>query len=83
MQLHACGLAHTCRPVVLQVEDALLLALRADGLVKVDRFANALLDGKTARPKRLELANVAAVRVAVAGERPELFDLVPLDPHHA
>src|SRR5277367_891586 len=83
MQLHARHLAHARRPVVLQVEDALLLALGADALVKVDGFTNALFYGKTARSQHFKLANVSAVRVPGAGKRPELFDLVRFDTHHA
>ena len=82
MQLYAWNLAHTRRPVVLQIKDALLLAPGADGLVKVDGFSNALFDGKAARSKHFKLANVAAVWVPGAGQRPELFDLVRSDPHH-
>ncbi len=83
MQLHSGNVLHPRRPVVLQIEDALLLASGADGLVKVDRLADALLDGKAACAQRLELADVLAVRIAVAGKRPDLLDLVLLDPHHA
>src|ERR1700733_4359063 len=82
MQLHSRGLAHARRPVVLQIEDALLLSFRTDGFMKVDRFSNALFDRKAARSKRFKLANIAAVRISVAGKRPDLFDLVRLDPHH-
>jgi hypothetical protein len=51
--------------------------------VKIDRLADALLDGKAARAQRLKLADVGAPRLAVTGQRPDLLDLVALDPQHA
>ena len=53
MQLHLRDRLHPRRPVVLQIADALLLALAADALVEVDGFSNALFERKTARSQRL------------------------------
>ena len=49
-------------PVVLQIADALLLALGADALVEVDGFADALLEREAARAEGFELADIGAVR---------------------
>src|SRR6187402_3838444 len=83
MQLHSRHFADARRPVIFQVEDSLLFAPRANRFVEVDRFADALLDGKAACSERFKFANVWTVRIAVTGQRPELFDLIALDPHHA
>ena len=56
MDLHARG------PVVLQIADALLLALAADAFVEIDGFADALLEREAARANVFELADVGAVR---------------------
>src|SRR5438105_3863897 len=83
MKLYAGNVLHPRCPVVLEVEDSLLLAPRADGLVEVDRLADALFDGEAARAQYLELADVGSVRVACADQRPQLRDLLLLYPQHA
>src|ERR1700728_3372773 len=83
MQLHLRRLGHARGPVILQVVNTLLFALAADALVEIDRLADALLDGKAARAQRLELPDVGAARLTVAGERPYLLNLVLLYPQHS
>ena len=59
------------------------LRLRADAFVEIDGLADALFERKTARAEGLRICGCRRVRGGVAGERPELFDFVLLDPHHA
>ena len=83
MQFYLLCFLHARSPVILQIANAFFLALGADALVEVDGLADALFQRKTARAEGFEFTNVGAVRGGVAGQRPELFDLVLLDPHHA
>src|SRR5579871_434369 len=83
MQLHPGNVFHPRRPVVLQIKNALLLTLRSNRLMEIDRLSNALLDGEAARSQRLKLTNIAAARISITGQRPDLLDLVLLHPHHA
>src|SRR5580658_1455243 len=83
MQLDLRNLLRARGPVVLEIANALFLALAPDTLVEVDRLADALFQREAARAEGFELADVGALRRAVAGERPYLLDLVALDIHHA
>ncbi len=83
MQLHLRHRLHPRGPVILEISNALLLALAPDAFMKVDRLADALFEGETPCPKGLELSNVGRVRRRVTSERPQLLDLVLPHPHHS
>ena len=50
MEFNTRDLTHSCCPVVLQIDDALLLAFGADDFVKIDSLSDALLIGKLRVP---------------------------------
>jgi len=70
-------------PVIFEVADTIFFALGADAVVEVDGFADALLDREAARAEGFKFADVRAARFGVAGEWPDFFNFVSLDPQHS
>src|SRR5690606_10144959 len=70
-------------PVLFEEMDPLLLTAAADGLLEIDCLSYCLLDAEAPGTERLELPDVAAVRLAIAKERPYFGDLILLNPHHS
>src|SRR5579863_2892268 len=71
MQFHLGASLGARSPVVLEISDARLLPRRADAVVEVERFPDALFDGEAARAQVFEFANVGRTRFVVAHQRPD------------